>query len=136
MNIWAASEQMWLCSQHKALQKMVQYIYSEIFPAKTTLNWVSMGLLPLQTHSKLITSLICFSLQCTGARKHNCRMPGTFSAHGIVSTATLRFPALQEPRSHPEKQRGALHGPSSAVCGLCSSTHPGHVCWTEIITGH
>lgn len=80
VNIWAASERMWLRSQHTAPGKMGQYCYSETFPAKTKLNWVSMGLLPLQTYCKFSTSLICFSLQCTGAQKHDCHMSATFSA--------------------------------------------------------
>lgn len=100
-------EQTWLCSQHDAVQNMVQGSYSQIFPAKTVLDWVSMGLLPPQTHTKLITSLICSSLQCAGAQNLNGCMPGIFLAHDGVSAATPRF---QHCRNHPEEQRRALHG--------------------------
>lgn len=121
VNIWAASERMWLRSQHTAPGKMGQYCYSETFPAKTKLNWVSMGLLPLQTHCKFSTSLICFSLQCTGAQKHDCHMSATFSA--LVLGQQL-FTGFQNSgvSQNPEKERRALRGSLSAV--LCVGHAP------------
>lgn len=100
-------------------------LLSETSPAKTKWNWASMGLLPLQTHCKFSTSL-CFSLQCTSAQKHNWHVPATFSAL-VLGQQLFRY--LQHCRSLAEaweRDKGpAWISPVCAVCGPCSSTHPG-----------
>lgn len=95
------------------------------FPCQDKAELGLMGLLPLQTHCKFSTSLICLSLQCTSAQKHNCHMPATFSALVLGQQLFRGFQHCRSLAEAWEREKGpAWISPFCAACGPYSSTHP------------